>query len=689
VIGASSSPSKIGHNIVDNIIKGGYTGRLFPINPKEKKILNLEVFPSVLDVPEEIDVAILTIPARSCAQVAEECGRKGIKGLIVIASGFSEMGRKDLEDELLYIARRHGMRILGPNIVGIMSNSDKLNASFAPFLPFPGKPSLVSQSGALILAIAVATYTRKVGFDKMISVGNMSDIDFADCIEWLDNDPETTCISLYVEGLRNGRRFIDAARRSRTPVIAIKAGVSTHGAAAAASHTGSLAGAAKVYEVAFKQAGIVNASDLNSLFERSLALSLQPPMRGDNLLVLTNGGGVGVLAADAAEKFGLPLSYAPADLQQELRKYMPEYGSSQNPVDLTGMAGNEWYYESVKASLVHPWLDGLIVLYCETTLTDPLEIARSIHRAVTDSGVNDKPVAVTFVGGELSAEAMHWLMSMGMPAYEVPDKAVNAMAALREYANLRLMLTEIHPMPAETHPVAAREIIAGARGENRTLLTEIEAKEIFAAYGLPVARSIMAANEEACVRAAREIGYPVVMKIVSPDIIHKSEAGGVKINLKDEDSVRRAFKSMMRTAKAYKPEAAIQGVVMQEMSPPGTEIILGSVNDPSFGPTLMFGLGGIFVEVLKDVTFRVAPVTSIQAERMLDEIEAAPILRGIRGEKPRDRDSLIQTIMAYSRMVIDLEDEIAESDANPIFVYEEGHGVKAVDARIILKKPAS
>lgn len=686
VVGASATPGKLGYTVLKNILTNGYAGKVYPVNPNDAEIQGLKCYKSVLDVPDKVDAAVIVVPAKLCAQVAEECGKKGVKGLIVITSGFSEIGRKDLEDELVRVAGRYGTRVLGPNIVGIMSNSDKLNASFAPFLPYPGKPSLVSQSGALIVAMDAATYLRRVGFDKMISIGNMADLDIADCIEWLDADPNTTCISLYIEGIRNGRRFVDAARRARTPIVAIKAGVSAHGAAAAASHTGSLAGAAKVYEAAFKQAGIVQAADLNGLFDRSLALSLQPPMRGDNLFILTNGGGVGVLATDAAERLGLPLHFAPADLQAELRKHMPEFGSAKNPADLTGMAGKDWYHDCVKAILTHDWVDGLVILYCETSLTVPMEIAQALHKAIQDSGVKDKPVAIAFVGGEQSSEALHWLMEKGIPAYEVPDKAVDALAALREHARIRSLVTEILPFPGGRSSDLARETIAAARADGRGTLTEIEAKEVFAAYGLPVARTVLAKSEEAAVRAAGEIGFPVVMKIVSPDILHKSDAGGVKVGIKDAEAAQEAFRTILSNAKTYKADAAIHGVAVQEMAPFGTEVIIGSVDDPSFGPTVMFGLGGIFVEVLKDVTFRVAPVSSTQAERMLTEIQAAPILAGARGEAPRDKDALVQLIMNYSRMILDLESEVAESDANPVFVYEKGKGLKVVDARIILKK---
>lgn len=502
----------------------------------------------------------------------------------------------------------------------------------------------------------------------------------------MNDDPNTSCISLYIEGFRDGRRFIEAARNANKPIIALKAGVSAHGAAAAASHTGSLAGAAKVYGAAFQQAGVVQATDLNDLFNRTLSLSLQPPMKGDNLLVITNGGGVGVLATDAAEKSGVPLKFAPADVQAELKKHMPEFGSAKNPVDLTGMAGTDWYQASIRFAFAHPWVDGLVVLYCETAMTDPLDIAKGIKKAIVESGVTDKPVTVSFVGGERSEEAMRWLVENGIPAYGAPDLAVNAIAALREYARMKeIVREEAMPCLAQDRERALK-IINKARSEGRDSLTEIEAKEVFECYGLPVTPTRLARNEDEAVALAREIGYPVVMKIVSPDILHKSDAGGVRVNIKDDAGVREAFKVIMKNAKEYKATANIHGIAVQEMAPWGTEVILGSVNDPTFGPTMMFGLGGIFVEVLKDVTFRVAPVTSSQALRMLDEIRGAPIIAGVRGEAPRDRQALADVICQYSTMILDLADEVSRSDANPVLIYESGKGLKVVDARIILKK---
>ncbi len=685
-MGASATPGKIGYSVISNLLKDGYKGKIYPINPKETEILGVKCYAELKDVPGEIDSAVMCVPAKAMVQMTEECGKKGVKGLIVITSGFSEIGRKDLEDEIVNIAKRYGMRILGPNIVGSLSNSDKFNGSFCPSLPLPGKASLVSQSGALLIALAMATWTRKVGFDKLISIGNMADVDFADLIEWFNDDDDTSCVSLYIEGLKNGRRFIDAAKNSKKPIIALKSGVSAHGAAAAASHTGSLAGAAKVYGSAFKQACVIQASDLDNLFDRTLGLSSQPPMKGDNLLVLTNGGGVGVLATDAAERYGVPLKFAPEDVQAEMKKHMPEFGSAKNPVDMTGMAGNEWYYETVKYAISNKWTDGLVILYCETSITNPPEIAESIKRAIDDSGVKDKPVTVSFVGGDKSDEAIAWLNEHGIPAFFAPDVAVNVIAALREYAILQEQKNNTRVKPNEKAMKKSMEIIEAARKDGRTALTEIEAKAIFEAYGMPTTKIALAKTEEEAVAAAKKIGYPVVMKIVSPDILHKSDAGGVKVNIKDEAAAREAYNTIMKNAKAYKADANIHGIAVQEMAPWGTEVILGSINDPTFGPTLMFGLGGIFVEVLKDVTFRVSPVSPVEAMDMINEIKGAKILAGARGEAPRDRKALANSIVNYSSMILDLKDEIAESDANPFLVYAEGEGLKVADARIILKK---
>jgi len=685
IVGASATPGKIGHTVVKNLIDGGYKDGIYPINPTADEILGYKVYKSVLDVPDPIDAAVLTIPAKFVMDTVKECGEKGIKGLIVITSGFSEVGEVELEKELVRLANSYGMRVLGPNIVGTLSNSDKLNASFAPFLPLEGTSSLVSQSGALLIAIDAITYTRRIGFDKLISIGNMSDVNIADTVGWLNEDESTKCITLYIEGLKDGRRFINECAKAKKPIVVLKAGVSEHGAVAAASHTGSLAGARHIYGAAFEQAGAIQATDLSDLFNSTLALSLQPPMRGENLLIITNGGGVGVLATDSAEAAGIPLKFAPESVQEEFKKHMPSFGSAKNPVDLTGMAGNDWYFDTTKFALSHDWVDGLIVLYCETAITNPMEIAQSLYNAIKETGITGKPITTSFVGGERSDSAMQWLVENGVPAYNDPDLAVKAMGTLREYSILQDLKDTPIINDHEVDKQTALDIIANVRAAGRTGLTEVESKNIFKTYGLPIVHADLATSEDEAVILAESYGYPIVMKIVSPDILHKSDAGGVKVNINSEAEIREAYHTILTNAKAYKPDAEIHGILVQEMAPWGTETIVGSVNDVTFGPTVMFGLGGIFVEILKDVVFRVAPISDMEASMMLDAIRGAPVLDGVRGEAPRDKKALAEVLSKYAYMISDLGEHIQESDANPILVYEEGKGVKIVDARIILK----
>lgn len=686
VIGASQKAG-IGNQVLQNLIDGKFEGALYPINPKGGEILSRKAYPSIGDVPGPVDVAVFCVPEKFCLDVAQQCAKKGVKGFVVITSGFSEVGNTKAEEEIVKIAKSVGGRVVGPNIVGILMNAAKANASFAPRLPYPGGTAFISQSGALLIALDQATFVRCLGMSSMISLGNMADVDFADCIDYYAQDPNSSCISLYIEGVKNGRRFIEAGRRAGKPITAIKAGVSAHGAAAAASHTGSLAGSVKVYDAAFKQAHIIRCNDLTELLDRSQALAMQPSMKGDNVILITNGGGIGVLGTDSAEFHGIPLKHAPKELQEEFKTCMPDYGSPKNPVDITGGAGVAGYVKAIDMALKSPWCDGVGILYCETAVTKPVEIAEATIEAVKKSGVKGKPVVACFVGGDQCVEAGKRYLAVGIPMYDCPDKAMSALAALRQVAKFNAEGNEPDFKPfAGTQQQKAREIIAGARKQGRGALTELEAKSVFAAYGLPVAGSDLAKTEDEAVQLAKSMGYPVVLKIVSPQIIHKSDAGGVKVGIKDEAGVREAFKTIVANAKKYKADAEIHGVLVAEMAAMGREVIVGSVNDATFGPTVMFGLGGIFVEVLKDVTFRVAPVSPASAKAMLPEIKSYAILQGVRGEKRLDQEKLADTISRLSQLVSDLGDEIAETDANPIMLYEEGKGLKVVDARIILKK---
>jgi acetyltransferase len=607
---------------------------------------------------------------------------KKVAGHVVITSGFSEVGNTEGERELLRVVRETGGRVIGPNVVGILLNGTQANASFAPYLPYKGKTCLVSQSGALLIALDVTTYARMLGCSAMVSLGNMSDLDFADAVRYFDTDPGTACISMYIEGLKpgKGRDFITAGRESKKPVIVLKAGVSAHGAAAAASHTGSLAGSTKIYEAAFNQANMVRAATLDELLDSSQALSMQPPMRGDNVVVITNGGGIGVLSTDAAELYGIPLKTAPKDLQEQFFKCMPPFGSPKNPVDITGGYGAKGYEDALNVALAHPWVNAVAILYCETAVTKPAEIGQAILRAVQRYPGIQKPVVVCFVGGDLSTEAGKTLNLHSIPVYANPEKAMCSLAALRKAAKFadRGMSDTFTPYPGtEAAKAKALAIVAGARKAGRAALTEIEANEIFAGYNIPVARVKLAKTEDEAAAFSREIGFPVVLKVVSPQILHKSDAGGVVVGVKDEQAARAAFQTIRANCLRYKPDADIHGILVAEMAAPGKEVIVGSVK---------FGMGGVFVEVLKDVTFRVAPVPTNVALEMVTEIKSYPILAGVRGEKPRDTAALADVLSRISQVVFDLEAEIAETDANPILVYEQGKGLKVVDNRIILKK---
>ncbi len=681
IVGASRDERAIGHQCVKNLIESEYKGKIYPVNPKANEIKGLKCYHSISDIPDEVDLALIVVPAKYVPAVAEECGKKGVKGLVIIASGFSEIGRKDLEDQVVQIAKKYGMRILGPNVVGVLNNPLKANASFAPYLPYPGKAALISQSGALLIAMDARTWSDKVGISDMISIGNMADLNFGDLIEYFNEDPDTNVISLYMEGVKDGRKFLDRAKNSKKPIIALKAGISQRGAAAAASHTGSLAGSTKIYDAAFKQGHVVHAENLDALFDESMALALQPPMKGDNLLIITNGGGVGVLATDAAEKYEIPIKDAPDDLKLLMKKHMPEFGNPKNPVDLTGMADRAEYEGALKDALKHEWVDGIVVLYCETSFTDPQNVVEGIHKVIKESGVN-KPVVVNLTGGERSVKAGQWLIENGIPYYKSPDAAVRAISSLRTYGKyLEKKVSEFKPY--EVNRERAEAIIKGTLGSGRTVLTEPEAKEVFAAYGLPVPAGKLAKSEEEAVKIAQAMEYPLVMKIVSPQIIHKSDAGGVKVNLKNEKEVHQAYRDIIENAKHYDPHAEIYGVYVQHMEPPGTETIIGSTYDKQFGPTVMFGLGGVFVEILKDVTFRIAPFSEDEAMNMIKEIKGYKILRGARGEKPRDIKAIAEAISRLSQLVWDFRDTIKEVDANPVIAYEKG--IKIVDARIILK----
>jgi acetyltransferase len=661
------------------LIVGGYKGAIYPVNPSAGKILGLRCYPRVGDIPGEIDLALVTVPAERVVSVLQDCATKHVPLAAVITSGFGEVGNVELEQEVVKVCQEGGIRLVGPNIAGVISTEASCNASFCQSLPYKGHIAFITQSGSLGIALVGWTYMDRVGLSSMVSLGNMADVNFSDTLEYFAEHDGTNCITLYIEGVKDGRRFLDVCKRvtRERPVVALKAGVSERGHLATASHTGSLAGSAQAYNAAFTQGGVIPAKSLEDLFDFSLVLSLQPAPKGNKFIIITNGGGAGICAPDAAEWYGVQITDLRPELKEHLGAFMPSFGSPKNPVDLTGMATIERYEGAIKAVLTDDEVDGIAAIYCHTAITRPADIAEGIANAAIGS---KKPVVACFIGGFECDDASRWLRRQGIPTYPTPEKAMKAIGALCDYGKIKQRV-KVKPEHWEVDKDKVRKILEGVRAEGRSTLLEREAKSVLAAYGIPTTLGKVAHNPEEAVQIAEQIGYPVVLKISSIDILHKSDAQAVRVNVGSAIEVREGYEQVVRNAKQYCKDARIDGVLVQEMAPSTREVILGATPDPQFGPMVMFGLGGIWVETLKDITFRVAPITLKESMGAIEEIKGYPILKGIRGEAPVDIKGIAEALSRLSCLVSDF-DEIVEVDANPVFVY--GEGVKAVDALIKL-----
>jgi len=445
IIGASRNPNKIGHQVVKRLLEGGYEGKIYPVNPKadvidvevDGKKVSLKCYKSVKEIPDEVDLAVICVPAQIVKPVVQDCIEKKVGAIAMITAGFSEVGPegKKLEDEIVTMVRKAGIPLIGPNIVGVIDAPNKMNASFAFSLPYPGKIAFISQSGALIIGLIGWTHEHKIGMSTIVSVGNKADVDFSEFILYFKDDPNTNCIAMYIEGVDAGPEFVEACRKTTPikPIIACKAGMSKRGALATMSHTGSMAGSARIYDAAFKKAGVIRVESLDELFDGALALSLMPPMKGDNVIVITNGGGAGVLSTDAAEKYGIPLQDTPQDLQEKIREFVPWFASTKNPIDMTGMATDEWYARATELALKHPKVDGVVVLYCHTAITSPMQVAKALYEVWKRNKHLGKPLTVSFIGGIECEKASAWLKEHGIPCYPEPYRAVRAMAILRQY----------------------------------------------------------------------------------------------------------------------------------------------------------------------------------------------------------------------------------------------------------------
>lgn len=686
VIGASTSPGKLGYAVLENLVEGGYVdvGTIYPINPKADEILGQKAYPTVLDVPGDIDLAVVVIPYKFVPSILEECGKKNIPAVVIISAGFREAGMEGLERELelVEIAQKYKIRLIGPNCLGIIDTFTPINASFSAGTPPRGPMAFMSQSGALGTAILDWAQAGRLGLSKFVSLGNKADVSEIELLEAWAEDKNTKVILMYSEGLPNGQKFIEVAREVTKvmPVVAIKSGVTKSGSRAVSSHTGSLAGSEQAYQAAFQQAGVLRAPDMASMFDMALALGYQPLLKNDRIAIITNAGGPGILATDALERSGMSLARLEVETIHELEKFLPDAASAANPVDVLGDAKEDRYQFALDIVAQDPNVDGIMVVLTPQAMTEIAETAKAVGELSTKI---DKPVLACFMGEAKVEEGIRVLRQYDVPNYSFPERASLAFMGMSQYRSIIERSDPVYEK-FEVDIKAAKKVIDGAKADGRYAIGDAEAWDILTAYGLKIPKSILAKNADEAIELAAEIGYPVVMKIASPDILHKTDVGGVKVGLESADQVRDAYDLMIYRTERFLPEAQIWGCQVQEMAPPGgLEVLIGMNRDPQFGPLVTFGLGGIYVEALKDVTFRVAPFTRLDAQAMLSEIRSKALLDGVRGKPAVDKEAIVDVLLRMGQLVQDFP-EIAEFDINPLIVYPKEQGAIAIDMRLVL-----
>ncbi len=682
VIGASRSPGKVGHAVVANLLASGFQGTIVPVNPQATEVLGLRCYPSLEAYGQPVDMAVIVVPPPAVQDALESAIRAGAKAVVVITAGFKEVGPEGAAMERALVERcsAAGVRLMGPNCLGVMNLHHRMNATFAAALPPAGPISVISQSGALCVAILDWAVKEKLGLSKVLSIGNKADLNEADFLEALAADRETRVIVSYLENITDGNKFLQVAEAAASikPVIVLKVGITQAGAKAASSHTGSLAGADMAYGAAFKRAGVIRAEHFEELFDYARAFAAQPLPRGNRVVVITNAGGPGIMAADAAELRGLRMVPPAESIRQQLRQALPAAAAVGNPVDVIGDADPDRYLRAFQLVQEDETVDAIIVLVTPQNMTRPTELARRLieaHRGV-------KPVLAAFMGGREVSTAQELLVSAGIPNYPSPERAVAALKAMCDYAAWRNRPPRVVARIAVNRRRVNRVLQWHVRSGSRQV-GEVEAKEILRAYDFNVLPGQLARTADEAVDIAERIGYPVVLKISSLDIIHKSDFGGVRINLATAEQVRDAFDLMMVRIQRRAPRARVRGAYVEKMGPRGREVILGMTRDPNFGPLLMFGLGGIFVEVMKDVTFYLAPITQDEAMQMLKSTRSYALLEGARGQEPVDLEAIASALQRISQLATDYP-QIQELDINPFVVGPVGMRPYVADARMTL-----
>jgi acetyltransferase len=689
VIGTNNVEGSVPFDIFYNILRHRFNGPVYPVSPGQSHVAGVKAYKYVVDIPGDVDLAVLVFPSTVFHMALEQCGKKGVKAAIIISAGFREAGEAGIkrEQQLKEIAAKYNMSFIGPNCLGVINTDpeSQLNASFARLMPDQGDIAFLSQSGALCTAVLDYAAALGIGFSKFVSFGNKADVSEMDLMDYLKDDPKTRAILLYLEEVSAGRELMEAARRviehSGKPVLAIKAGRTAAGAAAAASHTGSLAGSDEVCDAAFKQAGILRCSNIEEMFNKAVGMTRQPLPKGNRIAIVTNAGGPGVLAADRAIQCGVKLAAFSEETMAALKKDLPPTANVKNPVDVIGDARADRYRAALAAVLADEGVDGACVILTPQSMTQIEEIATDLCATAARF---EKPVYASFMGGVEVAGGIEILRKNNIPHYTLPETAVEVFASAWEFAEiLAKPRKQDYNTQTERSSKIARALLAKAAEHGRHHLPEADANHVLAAYGLPVLNNLTALTEQDAMYLAENIGFPVAMKIVSDDIVHKADVGGVRLNIATAEEAKDAFRQMTESvAKAY-PSAHVRGVLIEQMAPQGQEVILGVKRDPSFGPVIMFGLGGNLVELFKDVSFRIAPVDREMAAEMIEEVRSSKLLHGYRGRPPRDIAATCDCIARLSLLATECS-SIRELDINPLIVRAEGEGCNVADARIMI-----
>ncbi|NLX97232.1 MAG: CoA-binding protein [Rhodopirellula sp.] len=691
VVGASTRPGTVGNDIFRNLLFSEFQGSVYPINPKSSHVMGVHSYPALGDVPGPIDLAVVIVPAKAVLDVVDQAVEKGVKGLVVISAGFKECGGEglELENRLRERVQAAGVPLIGPNCLGVINTDPQvtMNAAFGRKMPSAGNLAFLSQSGALCTSVLDYAEERQMGFSKFISFGNKADVNEVDLLEYLADDPKTSVIAMYLEDISNGRQFIETVRKifwiTRKPMLCLKSGRSPEGAKAVSSHTGSLAGSDSVYDALLIQSGVQRVDTIAELFDYAALYTTQPLPRGGRVAIITNAGGPGIMATDAAVRHGMKLAELSDATKSKLRGSLPATASLRNPVDVIGDARSDRYKAAVRTVLEDENVDMGIVILTPQSMTDIEETAAVVPDAI--QGI-DKPVVCSFMGAKDVAPGVAVLRKAGVPNYPFPEDGVRALAAADRLIRLqeipRREVLDFQDVDLER----ANRIVAEVLNDHQQrYLTQAEARPLLECYRLPLLKSAVVTGEDEAARAADAFDGPVVMKVMSADVVHKYDAGGVLLNIHGAEEARAAYAKIHRNVLKAVPEAKIDGILIEQMAGKGVEVILGASRDPRFGPLMMFGLGGTLVEVLKDVSFRLAPMWQISAERMVRQIRSFEVLDGFRGNPPSDVDAIVDTLLRLSAMVYN-HPEISELDINPLIVHAKGQGCSVADSRVMLRR---